>query len=82
MLNKKAHDKDCPLSEKLNTLAFNDISVENPPISFSLDEAKALIKKIDISAKVKANPAHFTPNERINLNNLNFGQENLPNNAL
>jgi hypothetical protein len=71
--NKQADNKDCPLSEKLNTLAFNDIKVENPPISFSIDEAKALIKKIDISAGIKVNPAHFPPKERIKLNNLNFG---------
>ncbi len=67
--HKKTHQKNCPLSEKLNQLAFNDKKHEDMAIIFSVNEAKTLINKIDASSTEKIKTANFTANERINLNN-------------
>lgn len=57
----------CSESIILNQLAFNADNIEKVPLSFSANDAKALISKIDISASKKENTANFTPNEHINL---------------
>lgn len=64
----QVQDNGYLLSAKLNELAFNNNNTEKSPVSFSVHEAKALIKKIDTSAGVHVKHANFTSNERINLN--------------
>ncbi|PKI17553.1 BatD family protein [Colwellia sp. 12G3] len=66
--NKQTHQKNCPLFDKLNKLAFNENNVENGTVSLSINEAKSLIKKIDVSTKGTVKSDNFIPNERIKLN--------------
>jgi hypothetical protein len=66
--DKKTLNKSCPLSIKLNQLAFNGNKTEKTTVSFTINEAKALIKEIDTSSSIEIKKANFTPNERIKLN--------------
>jgi len=63
----QVNEKDSSLSDKLNQLAFNDNNVEKGRLSFSIDEAKALIREIDTCVSKKNKTANFSINERINL---------------
>jgi hypothetical protein len=65
--NRQMFTPGCSESIILNQLAFNADNIEKVPLSFSANDAKALISKIDISASKKENTANFTPNEHINL---------------
>ncbi len=62
------HQKVCPLSDKLNQLAFNDNNADKVQHSFSINEAKQLLNRIDTHMAKKEKAANFSPNERININ--------------
>ena len=69
--NKQAAAPLSPLADKLNQLAFNNATSEaatKQSLSFSVNDAKALIKQIDTSITIKVNTAKFIPHERIKLN--------------
>ena len=66
--NRQTFTASCSESITLNQLAFNADNAAKISLSFSTNEAEALINKIDVSTSKKENAANFTPNERINLN--------------
>lgn len=66
--NKQTYTGGCSQSSTLNQLAFKESNTENIPLSFSVNDAKVLISKIDASTSKKENAANFAPKERINLN--------------
>ncbi|WP_019027412.1 BatD family protein [Colwellia piezophila] len=67
--NNRTITDDCSLTVTLNQLAFNDSIAKKAGLTFSVNQAKALIKKIDTRAGKNEKSANFMPNERIKLNN-------------
>lgn len=60
---------NCPLTNTLNTLAFNGSVANKAGLTFSVTQAKALIKQLDTSKGINEKTADFIANERIKLNN-------------
>lgn len=67
--NNQTITDDCPLTVTLNQLAFHDSVAKKAALTFSVNQAKALIKQIDTNTNRNEKAANFIPNERIELNN-------------
>ncbi|WP_033080190.1 BatD family protein [Colwellia psychrerythraea] len=66
--DKQSLIDDCSFTVALNKLAFHECIADKTALKLSVNEAKALIKKIDITVAKKANTSSFYANKRINLN--------------
>ena len=67
-LSKPAEIKNYRLTEQLNKLAFQSNPDKNSSLTFSINDAKALIKQIANNAAVTVKQSNFTANETIKLN--------------
>jgi hypothetical protein len=67
-LSKPAEIKNYRLTEQLNQLAFQSNPDKNCSLTFSLADAKLLIKQIANNAAANAKQSNFTANETIKLN--------------
>lgn len=67
-LDKSAEVKNYRLAERLNKLVFQGGPDVDGPLSFSVDDAKSLIKQIACNTAPTAKESNFSHNEAIKLN--------------
>ena len=67
-LSKPAEIKNYRLTEQLNKLAFQSNPDKNCSLTFSIADAKALIKQITNNAAANVKQSNFTANDTIKLN--------------
>lgn len=67
-LGKSAEVKNYRLAERLNKLVFQGVPDVDSPLSFSVDDAKSLVKQIACNTAPTAKESNFSHNEAIKLN--------------
>ena len=67
-LGKSDAVKNYRLTERLNKLVFQGVTDVDSPLSFSVDDAKSLVKQIACNTAPTAKESNFSHNEAIKLN--------------